>query len=329
MYRASVEGSVGSVSSATHQVYTRIEDLPRAPMVVSVGAFDGVHRGHQHLIGQARERADALHARLVIVTFEPLPIQLFRPDSFMGRILTPERRRSLLKHYGADVVVELPFDVPMSRVTAGEFMERLQAVGPVRELWVGNDFALGYKREGTPDRLRELTRDHGTHVQVVSRISTGSEEVSSTHIRQLIAAGRAADASAMMGHRFQVRGIVERGAQIGRQIGFPTANVAPAHDLVQLRDGIYASFAGVEGRGELIPAMTYIGTRPAVNTGQRMIETHLFDVDEDLYGCRLVTEFVRFMRPDQDFPSLDELVQQLRRDEKNARLVLDGESPGI
>lgn len=310
------------MTTVTDQVYTRIADVPPAPTVVTVGAFDGVHRGHQHILELAKSRARELGARLLVLTFEPLPIQLFRPDKFPGRILTPSRRKELLFEHGADAVVELQFDRAMSMVTAGEFMEMLIAVGPLLELWVGEDFALGHNREGTPDRIRALTREHGTAVNVVERIDYDGHPVSSTEVRRLVASGDAREAARLMGHRFQVDGIVEHGSQVGRQIGFPTANVAPSTQLLQLPDGIYASFARIEDDDRLRPAVTYIGTRPAVNTGARMIETHLFDFDGDLYGKRLTTEFVHHLRPDRDFPSVEALVQQLAIDGKMAREVL-------
>ncbi len=306
----------------SEQVFQRIADLPAAPTVVTVGAFDGVHRGHQHILSLAREQADSIGARLVVLTFEPLPIQLFRPEVFTGRILTAARRRDLLVLHGADAVVELQFDRQMAAVTAGAFMDMLMAVGPLRQMWVGQDFALGHNREGTPERIRELTREHGTEVHVVDRIDFEGHQVSSTEVRGLISRGDARMAAHLMGHPFDVAGVVEHGSQIGRQIGFPTANVAPPAGLIRLPDGIYASLARVEGHDSDLPAMTYIGTRPAVNTGERMIETHLFDFDGDLYGQTLVTSFVDHLRPDQDFPSLDALVRQLADDERVARGVL-------
>lgn len=308
----------------TEQVYTRIQDVPPAPTIVTVGAFDGVHRGHQHILQLAKKQAEARGARLLVLTFEPLPIQLFRPDAFPGRILTSARRRALLLEHGADAVVELQFDHQMSMVTAGEFMGMLMDIGPLLEVWVGEDFALGHKREGTPDRIRELTRDHGTVVNVVPRIDHEGHNVSSTEIRRLIQLGDARTAAHLLGHAFQVAGVVQHGSQIGRQIGFPTANVAPPAGLIRLPDGIYASRAGMEGEHVFRPAMTYIGTRPAVNTGERMIETHLFDFDGDLYGKVLVTEFLQHLRPDRDFPSLDGLIAQLGDDERMAREVLQG-----
>lgn len=306
----------------TEQVYTRIQDVPPAPTVATIGAFDGVHRGHQYLLGETRARASALGARLLVVTFEPLPMQVFRPERFPGRIITNVRRRELLFANGADLIVELPFSPELAKVTAGAFVDQMIAIGPLMELFVGQDFALGHNREGTPQKLAELTVGHGTQVHVLARIDLGGVEVSSSAIRAMILNGRADDASRLLGHRFEVRGEVVRGAQIGRTIGFPTANVAPPEDLVPLQDGIYASLARVGEGAELLPAMTYIGTRPAVNTGARMIETHLFDFDQDLYGQQLTTLFVQHIRQDSDFPSVNALRDQLDRDEIVARGVL-------
>ena len=256
------------------------------------------------------------------ITFEPLPIQVFRPNAFPGRILTRNRRRELLHQYGADIVVELQFSRQMAQETAEEFVDQLKAIGPVLDIWVGEDFALGHNREGTPGRLQELLADHGTLVHAVPRISWDRREVSSSAIRNHIMQGSAKEASIILGHRFQVEGVVVQGAQLGRQIGFPTANVAPPKGIVPLHDGIYASYAAIEGSDQLLPAMTYIGTRPAVNTGERMIETHLLDFEGDLYGRKLTTSFVTHLRPDSDFPTVEALVEQLGHDEAATRVIL-------
>ena len=308
--------------------YTRIAEVPPAPSVVTIGAFDGVHRGHQHLLMQAADAAAKHNARLIAITFEPLPVQVFRPDVFPGRILTRHRRSELLHRHGADVVVELQFSLRMAQETASEFVDELVAIGPIVELWVGEDFALGHNREGTPTRLRQLLADHGTTVHALPRISWDRREVSSSAIRHHIMQGAAREASIIMGHRFQVEGSVVHGARLGRQIGFPTANVAPPQGIVPLHDGIYASYASVGDEAVLRPAMTYIGTRPAVNTGERMIETHLLDFDGDLYGETLTTSFVTHLRPDSDFPSVKALVEQLGHDERATRLILEQDHAG-
>lgn len=312
-----------------HIIASYLNELEPAPSVVTIGAFDGVHRGHQHILHQARKAADRHGARVIAVTFEPLPVQVFRPEAFPGRILTNQRRRDHLHAYGVDVIVELPFSHELARQTAAEFAEELKNVGPILEIWVGNDFALGYKREGTPERLQELLADHGTVVSAIPRISYDRREVSSSAIRQYIMQGAAREASIIMGHRFEVEGTVVQGAQLGRQIGFPTANVAPPVGIVPLHDGIYASYASIGGEQTLRPAMTYIGTRPAVNTGERMIETHLLDFAGDLYGMTLRTSFVTHLRPDSDFPGVDALIEQLARDEGATRTILEQEEAEI
>lgn len=306
-------------------VYTNIADVPPAASVVTIGAFDGVHRGHRHLIKQAAESAAEQNARVIAITFEPLPVQVFRPNAFPGRILTRERRRELLWHFGADSIVELQFSREMAQETASEFVDQLKAIGPILDILVGDDFALGHNREGTPDRLQELLLDHGTKVHVIPRISWDRREVSSSAIRQYIMQGSAKEASIVLGHRFQVEGEVVQGAQLGRQIGFPTANVAPPRGIVPLHDGIYASYASIDNEPALRPSMTYIGTRPAVNTGERMIETHLLDFSGDLYGRNLTTSFVTHLRPDSDFPTVEALIEQLGHDERATRVILEQE----
>lgn len=309
-------------------VYSWLAEVPSAPSVVTIGAFDGVHRGHQHLLALARDTAAKHGARVIAITFEPLPVQVFRPDAFPGRILTNERRRYFLHHYGADVVVELPFSREFAQQTASEFVEQLKLAGPILTLLVGEDFALGHNREGTPSRLQELLANQGTVVNAVPRISFDRREVSSSAVRECILRGAAREASIIMGHKFQIAGPVVQGAQLGRQIGFPTANVAPPPGIVPLHDGIYASYASIGDETALRPAMTYIGTRPAVNTGERMIETHLLDFEGDLYGQQLSTQFVTHLRPDSDFESVDALVEQLKHDEGATRTILAEEGCG-
>lgn len=303
-------------------MYSSLDTLPRAAYVVTVGTFDGMHLGHQHLLKSAMERGQMLGTGTLVVTFEPSPAQVLRPETFQGRLITIEEKCSLIFESGDAEVVVLPFTKAFACTTADDFLTQLSEKLSVAELWVGEEFAMGKDRQGTIDHLIRLGDSLGFRVTAVPRVALDDEVVSSSRIRSMILAGDVMGASTMLGRRFKVTGIVCEGARLGRTIGFPTANVLPPSDLISLADGIYASFARIEGEPLARPAMTYIGTRPALNPGDRVIETHLFDFDRDIYGAQLATEFVQRLRPDANFESVDALIAQMRRDEQAARGIL-------
>ena len=302
--------------------YVGFERVPPVPHLVTVGTFDGVHRGHQYLLERARERSAQLGVPLLVVTFEPNPGQVVRPDAFKGRLLSPDGKLDHLRRAGAGEILILQFTESLMRETPEQFMSDLATATQPAEVWVGEAFALGHKRAGDTHRLAEIGRDLGYELVALPRREIDGEVVSSSRIRGLVLEGAADIASRLLGYPFRVSGTVVRGAQVGRTIGFPTANVEPPADLVPLADGIYATRATVDGVGERLPAMTYIGTRPALNTGTRQIETNILDFEGDLYDRILHTEFIARLRPDADFPSVDALIAQLRRDETHARQVL-------
>jgi riboflavin kinase/FMN adenylyltransferase len=302
--------------------YVGFDRVPPVPHLVTIGTFDGVHRGHQYLLERARERSAQLGVPLLVVTFEPNPGQVVRPDAFKGRLLSPDGKLDHLRRAGAGEIVILPFTESLMRETPEQFMGDLATSTQPAEVWVGEAFALGHKRAGDTTRLAEIGRDLGYDLVALPRREIDGEVVSSSRIRGLVLEGAADIAARLLGYPFRVSGTVVRGAQVGRSIGFPTANVEPPADLVPLADGIYATRATVDGVGERLPAMTYIGTRPALNTGTRQIETNILDFEGDLYDRILHTEFIARLRPDADFPSVDELIAQLRRDETHARQVL-------
>ncbi len=306
----------------THVPKTRYDEIPRQPHVVSVGTFDGVHLGHRHLLETALGRSRQRGLPLLVVTFEPIPAQVIRPESFAGRLLTAERKIERLHDLGQLDVLALPFTEALRSQRPETFMEQLhQAVQPV-ELWVGEEFALGYNRTGTVDRLAEIGATLGFEVHAVERLLLDGEIVSSSRIRRYILEGKPERAASLLGYPFALAGEVVQGAQLGRQIGFPTANVVPPAGLVALPDGIYASYARLPDRPQPMAAVTYIGTRPALNTGSRLIETHILDFDGDLYGMWLTTEFIERLRPDATFDSVDALIAQLHKDEAQARAIL-------
>ena len=294
----------------------------RNPRVATIGTFDGVHRGHQVLITHARERAEEASLPLTVITFDPPPAAVLRPEHFPGAIVPLDAKLEILHGAGADEVIVLPFTEDLSHVTAEAFMDVLATDTRVIELYTGEGFALGHKRLGTVDVLNQLSAERGMRFEAIPRVEDGEGVVSSSEIRRAIQRGDAEKAASLLGRWFRVAGEVIHGAQVGRTIGYPTANVLPAENMVQLADGIYATFTWLPGGNEPMPSMTYIGTRPALNTGRRLIETHLLDFDGDLYGQTLAVDFVKRLRADADFPSLEDLVAQLGRDEAETRNVL-------
>lgn len=299
--------------------------FPRASSgrhVVSIGTFDGVHLGHRHLLQRAAARAAELRLPLLVVTFEPNPAQVIRPDQFRGRLNTPQQKLDRLRTAGAGNVIVVPFTAELMHTSPEMFLGHLvEATDPV-EMWVGEEFALGYNRSGNIARLTEIGTDMGFALKAVPRRELDGQVVSSSRIRQLLLDALPEIAERLLGYPYRISGEVIKGAQIGRTIGFPTANVVPPELLVQVPDGIYATLATIEGGDRTMDAMTYIGTRPALNTGDRLIETNVLDFAGDLYGATLHCDFLKRLRPDATFDSLDALVTQLGRDERDARIVL-------
>ena len=300
-------------------IATNFDQLGLTASIVTIGTFDGVHRGHQMLLQRAVDRAAELGLPCVVVSFEPIPASVLRPDRFRGRICGAEEKQDRLLAAGADVLLVVEFTRGLAEWSAEEFVGRLLAVTGMRELWVGEAFALGKHRAGDTSHLKELGDRLGFLVHAVARLEGDGGVISSSLIREAVIAGKVEVATALLGRHFNVRGEVIRGFQFGRTIGYPTANVAPPEGLAPLADGIYASTVRLPDDGRDYPSMTYVGTRPSVNSGARAIESHLFDFDADLYGKVIDVSIRHRFRPDQHFPSIDELVAQLRRDEAETR----------
>ncbi len=308
-------------------IATEFDQLDLTGSIVTIGTFDGVHRGHQMLLKQAIDRARTLGMPCVVVSFEPIPASVLRPDRFRGRICGAEEKQERLLSVGADVLLVVEFTLELAEWSAEEFMVRLLGATGMRELWVGEAFALGKGRAGDTKHLMELGVRHGFDVRAVGRLEGDGGVISSSLIREAVISGRVEVASALLGRDFNVRGEVIRGFQFGRTIGYPTANVAPPVGLAPLADGIYASTVRLPDDRRDYPSMTYVGTRPSVNSGARAIESHLLDFDADLYGQVIDVSIRHRFRPDQHFPSIDELVAQLRRDEEQTRAYFASERP--
>ena len=305
----------GNVARGARVVRDLAELAGSGPYAVTIGRFDGVHRGHRHLIDRTVQSARRQGWRSLAITFEPHPEQIFRPEQPPTRLTTAALKAELLAASGVDAVAILPFSLDFSRQTAEDFIAGLVAATGMRELWIGEDFALGYKRAGTATRLAELGREHGFTLDALPRIRLhGTEMISATNIRRHIVAGNVAMAAQLLGRPYALTGVVVHGAKRGRTIGYPTANLAHAEELVVPTLGIYATLVDVPGVVQGHAAMTSVGVRPVFDNGARMVEAHLLDWSGDLYDRPLTLHFLEWLRPEEHFHSVQALIEQMARD---------------
>ena len=291
------------------------------PAFLTIGNFDGVHRGHQMLVSEMVEAAHAAGCQAGLLTFDPHPVAVLRPDLALPYLTAPEERADLLAALGLDFVLILPFDRDVAALSAAEFMRRLVERVPLCALWIGPDFALGRGREGDAVRLRELGRELGYDLRVTPTYDWRGEPVRSSRIRSLLAGeGAVAQAAELLGRPYEVWGEVVHGAERGRGLGFPTANLKLPAGRLAPAYGIYACWAW---RGETgFPAAVNVGVRPSFDNGHPSIEAFLLDFDGDLYGEMLGLSFIQRLRGEQRFTDIHALVSQMGRDVEAARRVL-------
>ncbi len=289
--------------------------------VATIGNFDGVHRGHQHMIGVLRAKAAALGVPATVITFEPTPREYFEGRSAPSRLARLREKLAALGGYGVDRVVVLRFDDRMRGMGAREFVDRLLVEAlAVRHLVVGHDFHFARRREGTVATLRAAGEAHGFTVEEIGQFLVGGERVSSSLVREALNRGELARATRLLGRPYRMAGRVRLGQRLGRTLGFPTANLALHRKVVPLW-GIFAVRASGAGLVDH-PAVASLGTRPTVNGTDPLLEVHLFDWDGSLYGRYLDVDFVERLRDEQRFESVDALVAQMHRDAAAARRVL-------
>lgn len=304
---------------------------PRWPgerSVLTIGAYDGVHRGHQAVIGEVRRLAEEQGAHSVVVTFTPHPASVVRPES-APRLLTDDAQRlELLAETGIDAAVVLNFDENLRHEDPEAFVERVLAGAlGASVVVVGEDFHFGVGRTGNVAELRRLGARHGFDVQPVSLLDRSdgiTEPVSSTAIRRALAGGDVEQAAAMLGRPFEARGPVEVGDQRGRLLGFPTANVAVPAPICLPADGVYAGWYE-RPDGTRHRCAINLGRRPTFydHAETSLLEAHLLDFDGDLYGETAKVHFVAFLRSERKFDGIDSLVAQLKLDIEHARRSLD------
>lgn len=334
-------------------ILTDMSQVKPRQSCLTIGYFDGVHRGHRYLIGQASASARRQGLRAVLLTFYPHPsvvLQGAEPFYLSSR----EEKLALLSELDLDEIIIQPFTPGLARTRAARFVDQLiEQIGMV-ELWVGPDFAVGYRREGDIPFLRRMGDERGFAVNVVRRLKLDGAPISSSHIRRALREGDVTLAARCLGRPYRLQGPVVVGAQRGRTLGFPTANVAVQVEQAMPANGVYAAWARLRGgphaSGDLdeLPwrrppvqlrrfaewiqfegsdeeqhrAVVNVGNRPTFDNGPRTVEAHLLDFDRDIYGQRLALDFVTRLRPEQRFNGIEELVAQIERDVAQARQLL-------
>jgi riboflavin kinase/FMN adenylyltransferase len=288
---------------------------------VSIGNFDGVHRGHQSMISRLVDRAQASGVPAVVLTFDPHPIKLLRPELAPPSLSTIERKAELLGGCGVDFVVAYPTDRALLELTSEEFFRRivldeLAACGMIE----GPNFQFGHNRAGDVGTLKSLCDENGLTLDIVDAVETDGRVVSSSIVRSLIHAGELAEAAALLGHAYRLRGTVVEGAGRGRSLGFPTANLGGIATMLPA-DGVYAARCAVDG--EQYPAAIHIGPNPTFDDDRQKVELHLIGFDGDLYSKVLAVDLVDRVRGTQSFESASDLQSQVREDLKRVCAVVN------
>ena len=292
------------------------------PSVVTIGVFDGVHRGHQALIRRIVETARQAQRLAVVLTFHPHPDVVLRNIQTRYYLTTPDTRAQLLGEMGIDVVVTHPFDDSVRSIRAAEFVDKLVEHVQMKDLWVGRDFALGYQREGNVDFLTRMGAERDYTVSPIELVTenNGGDTITSTAIREHLEQGEIEAATKMLGRSYSVSGEVVEGNKRGRMIGFPTANMAVWEQQVLPANGVYAGWATLGN--ERFMAVTNVGVRPTFDGTSITIEPHLLDFDRDIYGEILSLTFEAHLRGEQKFDGIESLKAQLHQDIAQGRSLL-------
>jgi riboflavin kinase/FMN adenylyltransferase len=302
-------------------IYKNLPDSARGA-VIAIGNFDGMHRGHQALIASAKQLALSLGKNLGVLTFEPHPRRLFRPDDPPFRLTSPEVKAERIEAAGADLLFSASFDWNFASLSADQFISQILRGGlDASHIVIGDDFRFGQLRKGSVETLQAA----GLPVTVIDKISSDDGEVlSSSLIRQALRAGEIERANRLLGWPWEIRGIVQSGDRRGRELGFPTANV-PLGNILHPSYGIYAARVQImeDGPGSpWMPSATNIGIRPMFALSEGQVEAHILDFDRDIYGKTLRVRPVRRLRGEAKFDSLDALIRQIAQDCAEARSVL-------
>jgi len=292
------------------------------PTHLAIGVFDGVHLGHQAVIGRAIQSAKLTNGSTVVVTFHPHPVRVLRPEKAPRLLTSTQHKIRLIRSLGVDALLILRFTPEFSKTPPEVFIQDLvRGSNQLRQICVGREFTFGANRSGSVRLLEELSPKLGFELGTVTPIVVGDQVVSSTLVRSAIECGALDFAKTLLGREFTILGTVAEGKRLGRRLGFPTANLR-AHNEQFPPNGVYAAKAWFEG-GEY-GGVVNIGVRPTVEheAGERLLELHLFDFEQEIYGRDVEVAFLRYLRPEQKFPGIEELQAQIGRDTEEARRII-------
>jgi len=294
---------------------------PQRDTALTVGVFDGVHRGHRSLIARLNQEAAAAGLDSGVVTFQHHPRLVLKAHSHITRLTSLQERITLLERAGVKHVVPLSFTPDVSQLSAREFVELLRRYLRMRALIIGPDFALGKARKGDTAALEALGQDLGFTVEAVPPMVMNGEAISSTAIRKALAEGDIRKATEFLGRHFSLQGQVARGDSRGKTLGFPTANIVPEQGQALPADGVYA--VRVYAGGEAHRAVANIGLRPTFGSEERLLEVHLLGFDGDLYGQEIEVEFIDRLRDEVRFSDAEQLKVQVMKDIEQAGAILE------
>lgn len=293
---------------------------PFSNSIITLGNFDGLHLGHQALIKMIIDRAKETGAKSLVVTFRPHPLKILAPDKCPPLISIYEEKIRLFEKLGIDVLVKIPFTLDFSSMTPKDFVKEIlcNLLG-AKEIFVGSNYRFGKGREGNIRMLKELGEELGFKVREVEQVSLNGEVISSTKIRNLLKDGDVEHAARLLGRDYAITGVVIKGDGRGKGLGFPTANIASKHAIIP-SDGVYA--VRLFARDKYYDGVANIGLRPTFEKKELAIEVHIFDFNEDLYGEEISVFFIKKIREEKRFESIDALIKQINSDIGVAKSIL-------
>lgn len=291
----------------------------RGPVFAAIGVFDGVHLGHQAVISTSARAAQEANGTPVVITFDPHPMKVLRPQNAPHLLTATQHKIALIRDLGVEHLLVIHFDPEFASTPPEAFVRQLvQSAKPLRQICVGHEWSFGKNRAGNLELLKKLGAEHHFEVIGIKPVAVNGTVVSSTAIRRAVEEGNFAKATEMLGREYTILGTVKKGAQLGRELGFPTANLS-AHSEQFPPNGVYVAEARLDGA--TFRGVANLGFRPTLESAkpERLLELHLFDLGREIYGEDVEMRFVRYLRPEQKFNNLDELKAQIARDVEEAK----------